>query len=488
MKEKLVDLDSLRGLDAYRQAEATLIERMTEIDREAAGMPFSDEQRAEFEEIAGDGGLLESVRTTIAELEIREKAVASAIEAGGRKVEHESSYPLVNVIKSVENVYDLAAYRQRVNSVDALPQAYRDGAMRAIEQMTFPTAADPDKARGQLAKVVDKHRNEEFGKVSQHVIGTSNPQYVAAWQDKMTGKALTGQRLAVMQTYGGDGSDGGLAIPVEIDPTFINVSDGQANPLRAISRIETTSGKTWSAITTAGVTASYVGERTSSGASDGAPTDLDNPTVTPVRADVAVDLTLEFLQDYGESSLLAQLGGLIAEAKDNLEADQFVNGDGSDAPDGIVARLITDASSIVQTTGNDAFALADIDKLVGALPPRFRSGARFLANHAILQLTPAFGTAGQPGNSIYDPLSNSLRGYPAHEASYMDAATTDANHILLFGNFRYFVIVDKLGLTTRSLPTVDGSGRPTGGTTVYAAWRNSTKPLSVNAFRLLKVA
>jgi hypothetical protein len=49
------------------------------------------------------------------------------------------------------------------------------------------------------------------------------------------------------------------------------------------------------------------------------------------------------------------------------------------------------------------------------------------------------------------------------------------------------VIVDRLGLFTKVLPTYDGSGRPTGGSTLYAAWRNSSKVLAFNAFRLLKV-
>jgi HK97 family phage major capsid protein len=482
----IVDIDGLRGLDAFRQAETRLSERLTELDREAQGMPFNDDQRAEFEEIAGDDGVLARVRNTIEELELRSAMIKTAVEADGRAAESERTFAVPNVRKTIENIWDIAAYRQRARSVDDLPVAYRDGAMRAVEQMQFPTAADPDKAKAQLEKVISRHRNEKYGWVSQHILGTSDPEYVAAWSDHVRGHTLSGQRLAVMQTY--SDADGGVSIPVEIDPTFINISDGQANPLRAISRNVTTTGKTWSAITTEGVTAAYVGERTTTGAADGAPSDLDDPTVKPVRADVSVDLTLEYLQDYGQASLLSEVGALIADAKDALEADKFVNGDGAGEPEGVVWAIVDDTTSVVDTTTNDAFLLADIDKLIGALPPRFRSRARFAANHAILQLVPEFGDAGQTAGSIYDSMSNQLRGYPVHEASFMDDVTTDANHILLFGDFNQFAIVDRLGLTTRSLPTVDGSGRPTGGTTIYAAWRNSTKVLAFNAFRLLNIA
>jgi HK97 family phage major capsid protein len=203
---------------------------------------------------------------------------------------------------------------------------------------------------------------------------------------------------------------------------------------------------------------------------------------------VSIDLTLEYLQDYGSSALLAEVGKLIADSKDTLEADKFITGDGSNEPEGIVAAIIADTSSIVTTTTNDAFLLADIDKLIGQVPPRFRTGSQFVANLAILQKVPEFGTAGQDAGSIYDQMSSRLRGYPVNESSFMDDVTTDAKHILLLGNFGVgFVVVDRLGLTTKTGDTLDSGGRPTGGTTIYAAWRNGTKVLAFNAFRLLEI-
>jgi HK97 family phage major capsid protein len=480
------DLEDLRGLDAHRRADAELRARLTELNLEANGRAFNDAQREEFEAISGKDGLLDQITATISELEIREKVIETVVEGSGRGVEAEGKlFGLPTVIKAPDDIFDLASYRKRIRSVDDFPMAYRDGAMRAIERMEFPTAADPSKAREQLERVITKHRDENFGAISQHVIGTSDPVYVAAWTDYIKGRSLTGQRLAVMQTY--SSSDGGVSIPVEIDPTFINISDGAANPIRRISRKVTTTAKTWSAITTGGVTAAYVGERTTTGASDGAPSDLDDPTVTPVRADVSVDLTLEYLQDYGSGALLAEIGKLIADSKDLLEAEKFILGDGSGEPEGVVAAIITDTSSIVLTTTNDAFLLADIDKLIGQVPPRFRTGSQFVANLAILQKVPAFGTAGQDAGSIYDPISSRLRGYPVNEASFMDDVTTDTKHVLLLGNFDQFVVVDRLGLTTKTGDTLDSGGRPTGGTTIYAAWRNGTKVLAFNAFRLLEI-
>lgn len=476
-----IDIASLRGLDAHRSADAELATRLEELNAEADGTAFNDEQRAEFAQIIEDRDTLAGV---IEELETRATAVAAAL---GEDRKTEKAFTLPTVIRAAEDIHDISSYRKRASSIDELPKLLRDGAMRAVESFSSPLVSKAA-AQEQLAKIIERHKDDkgaEAGKVSERVLATSSPAYVEAWAQQMKGLPVSQRMQAVMLTYTDD--HGGAAIPVQIDPTFINVSDGTVNPIRDIARIETTNAKTWSAITTAGVTAAYAGERTTTGASDGAPTDVDDPTATPVRADVSVDVSLEYLQDYGAQALMGEVGNLIAAAKDDLEADKFLNGNGSGEPDGIVAAIITDTTSIVTTITDDTYALADIDKLIAAVPPRFRSRSTMLANQAILQASRAFATAAQPGLSIYDPLAKTLRGYPAREASEMDAAATNAKHILLMGDFRHFVVVDRLGLTTRVLDARDTNGRPTGNSTIYAAWRNTSKVLAFNAFRLLKV-
>jgi HK97 family phage major capsid protein len=485
----LVDLESLRGLEAHKQAAVSLAARLTELDAEAAGRSFTDEQRQEFEEIsAPETGLLARVQAAVDELEIREQTIAGIVGAGGRGVES-TTFSAPNIRRVPDDPFDLVAYRQRVRSIDDLPQAYRDGAMRVLEGAVFPTAlaagSDPEKQRARVAQLIERHAKERNGWISAHVIGTSSPAYVEAYAQAMSGQPVSPRMMAVLQTY--VDADGGFAIPTIIDPTFINTSDGSVNPIRRISRIETTVGKDWRAITTAGVVAAYVGERTTTGAADGAPTDVDDPTVTPVRADVSVDASLEYLQDYGSTALLAELGTLIQVAKDDLEAVKFFLGDGTGEPEGIVFAIDADAGSLVATITDDVYALEDIDKLIGQLGARFRSRAEFVANLAILQLSRDFGTAGQTAGTIYDPISKTLRGYAASEASAMDDVATNAKEILLFGDFSKFVVVDKLGLYSKVLDSRDTNGRPTGNSTIYAAWRNSTKVLVLNAFRLLKV-
>ncbi len=489
-----IDIASLRGLDAFVAARDEAAARAQEIEAESGGGLLSAEQRKEMEELTSPDelkpGMIVQLDAAIDELRIRQARIESITRAAvvdGRSAEGPSaSYSIPNLIKKPDNIYDLAAYRKSVNSIEELPGAYRDGAMRALEVAKFP---GKDSGRDQIAALVEQHIDDRDegrnGWVARHVIGTSEPLYIEAYADAMKGHPQSGRRLAVLQTY--TDADGGFAVPVVIDPTFVNTSDGSVNPIRRIARNETTTGKNWQAITTAGVVASYVGERSSTGAADGAPTDVNNPTVTPVRADVSVDISLEYLQDYGSASLLGQLGSLIGIAKDDLEANKFFQGTGSGQPEGVVWFIDDDGSSLVPTITAHVFALEDVDKIVAALPPRFRSRAQFTANLFILQVVRNFGTAGQPGFSIYDPIAKTLRGYPASEASAMDDTLADNAEVLLFGDFQQFVVVDRLGLTTRLLDARDTNGRPTGNSQIYAAWRNSTKVLFPNAFRLLQI-
>ncbi len=487
----VIDIATLRGLDAYRSAKETLTIRLSELDTEANGQPFNEEQRVEFEDISGAEGLLAQVNGTIEELEIREHAVRKALGSpAGGVLETPGGGALggFNVKRVPDDIFNLADYRKRVSSVDDLPAAYRDGAMRAIEMATFPTVTDKAGAQTKIEKLLTGSRFIEPGAVARRILGTGSPQYAEAWGAYMAGgiHAVPQRLQAALQTY--TDADGGFAIPFTIDPTFVNTSDGSVNPLRqpGWARVETITTKEWQAITTEGVTAAYITEPTAT--SDSAPADVANPTITPVRATSFVAFTAEYQEDYGAAAIAAEIGGLIQVAKDDLEATKFFMGSGTNEPDGVVARLITDTTSLVTTITDNTFALGDIDKLIGALPPRFRARAKMCANMAILQLVPAFGTAGQPADSIYNAISKTLRGYPIAEASAMDDVATDAKEILLMGDFSKFVIVDRLGLSAEYIPQVFNSdGKPLGQRGIYARWRNDTGLLTVNAFRLLKV-
>jgi HK97 family phage major capsid protein len=90
----------------------------------------------------------------------------------------------------------------------------------------------------------------------------------------------------------------------------------------------------------------------------------------------------------------------------------------------------------------------------------------------------------RPGN-----LGASLIGYPASEASTLSTApTTTGQKPLVLGDFRYFIIVDRVGMDIELIPHLFGaSGRPLGQRGIYAIWRNNSAVLSSNAFRVLLI-
>src|SRR5690606_5534720 len=119
----------------------------------------------------------------------------------------------------------------------------------------------------------------------------------------------------------------------------------------------------------------------------------------------------------------------------------------------------------------------------------------WLANRSIYNKVRQLDTAG--GANLWVRLDAAtppeLIGYPAHEASAMDGtinpAVTETNLVLLFGDFSKFLIVDRVGMDVELIPHLFGAANrfPTGQRGIYAVWRNSSKILADNAFRLLKV-
>jgi HK97 family phage major capsid protein len=484
----VIDIDTLRGLDAYRSAKETLTARLAELDEQAAGQPFNDEQRAEFEEISGDQGLLARVNATIDELEIRDATVRKVLDAGGRGAESPSAGAIsgFSVKKVPDDIFDLAAYRQRARSLDDLPAAYQEGAKRVIEQAMFPTT-ERAKAQEHISRLVAKL--DKDGKVSRRIIHTGSPLYQAAHaQYSANGwTGLSPAMQAALQTY--TDADGGVAIPFTIDPTFILTSDGAINPWRQFARVETITTKSWRPVTTGGMTAAYAATEVTATA-DGAPTDFDDPEIVPVRATAFAAYTAEYAEDYGVAAIQSEIGRMVQDAKDVLEATKFAAGTGSAEPLGIIHAIVDDTNAVKTTAAADTFALDDIDALIAFVPPRFRSRGKFVGNLLVYQVARGFGDAGQPAGSIYDQTNHNLRGYPGLESSVMDSdVKTTGKNILLFGDGQQFIIVDRLGLSTEYIPQVfDGDGKPLGQRGIYCRWRNSSKVAVFNAFGLLQVA
>jgi HK97 family phage major capsid protein len=199
---------------------------------------------------------------------------------------------------------------------------------------------------------------------------------------------------------------------------------------------------------------------------------------------VFIPFSIEIGQDWG--GIQAQMAQLVQDAKDDAEATKFSAGSGTNEPQGLL-------------TG----AIADLYSLEGALGPRFRPRAQWIANRSVYNLIRQFDTGGGGGlwlqqaplgvglgNNVPRPgnIGADLLGYPANEVSAYTGAVASNNTILTLGDFRYFLIVDRIGMDVELVPHLFGTNRrPVGQRGLLFFWRNTSVVLSANAFRTLKV-
>jgi HK97 family phage major capsid protein len=487
-----------RTVEEFAARQEEIRGRLDEIHREYAGQRFPDDIRDEWNALneEHDGN-----EVTAAEVRSRTERIE---RLAGKQDSIEGPQFNVGRKPSGEAIYDVVAMRNSARSQDQFVRMLRDNAMRAVEAADYPHPdIDRGAAQGHIERLmqrfghIDKHAplgwgGSNVGEFSERILRTGSAIYERAFGKYVMGGALTAdeQRALSLTT-----TAGGFAVPFTLDPTIIPTSNLSVNPYRAIARQETIATTTWQGITSAGVTASYSAEGTE--ATDGAPS-IAQPTATPVRATVTIPYSIEIGQDWGAFQM--EMASLIQDAKDDLEAVKFTSGSGTNEPQGI----LTGATLVVTGAGTGTFALADVFTLEQTLPPRFRPRARVLANRAIYNLVRQFDTGGGGGlwlqvaplgrgldNNVPTPgnIGSELLGYPAYEASSMASSVATNALLTTLGDFRYFLIVDRVGMDVEVIPHLFGATNrlPVGQRALYAFWRNTSVVLSTNAFRTLKV-
>lgn len=486
----------LRTVEEHEEHVRRITERLESLNDTFAGQIMPDEAAREWD-LLNEELVIE--RETIKELKVRHQRLEQIRDMDTSREDGATFHVKPN--RNPENIYDLIAIRQSSRNPEDEARLLRDSAARAIDEAVFPheraVKADVQQHISQLmerfAGMDEEEENLGFGggnvqRFCRHILSTGSPLYRRAFRKAIRGRNLnTDEQRALSLT----GASGGFAVPYQLDPTIIPTSNSSVNPYRAVSRVESITVDEWRGVSSAGVVASYAAEAAQ--ATDDTPT-LAQPIVSTERCQVFIPYSFEVGQDWG--SLEAEMATLIQDAKDDAEASKFTNGSGTNEPFG----LVTGATTITTAGGTAAFAIADLYLTEGALGPRFRPRAQWVGNRATYNRARQFDTSGgsgvwldglQPGlvNQVPTPgsLGPRLLGYPANEVSSMDAVLTTGSKILVFGDFRYFIIVDRIGMAISQIPHLFGANqRPTGQSGLYAFWRNSSKVLDANAFRTLK--
>lgn len=400
---------------------------------------------------------------------------------------------------SEREVHDLDALDDPITHVfhpEAQRVALRDRARRALDFATFPSERADRAACQEHVEDMLTGSDSADSEIARRVLVTGSPLYRSGMNKYLAGTARLASEERAMSL--GTTTAGGFAVVYELDPTFIRTSNLSVNPFRGICRQVTIAGTNeWRGVSSGGVVAAYGAEASES--SDNSPT-LAQPAVIVQKASAFIPFSIEAGQDI--TGLQGELATGIQDAKDDLEAQQFTTGVGTTVyPQGILVGATTTTSTA--TTG--AFVISDLYTLEQSLPPRFRPRGALVGNRYIYDKVRQFDSAGGAGMWLgyvgAGPLSQGygnnvptdgslhqrLIGIPAYEDSAMAATLTTGSSLMIYGDFNYMVLVDRVGLNLEVAPMLFGPSNrfPSGQRGLLGWWRNSSKVLSSNAFRVL---
>jgi HK97 family phage major capsid protein len=464
--------------------------RMAAIRSDLDALLGIDEQTEEhslrFEALTNEWDELDTELTPLSE---REAKIAEIRERGAQEANRETAAARRGPDVIVRNNLDPYADMDSVRTNMVQPGDLRSRALKAVEnyaersdhwQLTHDGAE-------QATRMVEK-MGPKFGtSVARHILTTSTPEYLAAFQQYMEEPTGFSQRAAMSLTA----ANGGYLVPFTLDPTIILTNNSSANPYRRYATIKTTATNDWNGVTSAGVTAEWTAENVE--AADASPT-VGQLKITPQKADAYLFGSYEVI---GDSDIGQQLPELLADAKDRLEESAFAVGTGTGQPWGVMARGTTLAAA--SGTAASGPTAASAYSLIGALPARWRgprARVAWLANLTAintLRNTPAFTgattsivTESSAGDAVDPNMPAFMLGKPLLESTSVVGTYANSNKVLAIGDMSQYYIVDRIGMSVVYDPLVLGSNRrPTGSGAWYAFWRVGADLSTAGAFRVL---
>jgi HK97 family phage major capsid protein len=478
----------MNRIEEIRAHLAQVKERQKELDAQYAGEVFPREAQEEFEALRAEQ---DEAEKAIAHLEERQ-SVIEALADNPENVEDEKRYVLAPRGKRVssrvpDDPTKIEEYRNHAGSMDELDQAYRDGARKILESRYRPSDSrvSREEAQNDVDGLIGLDRE-----VAIRMIATSSDKYKAEFRDYLQ-HGVVGPEMVRASSL--TTTAGGFAVPVELDTTLLITNAGRVNPVRRLADVRQTAGNVVEFINTAGITAGYGAEVTE--ASDNAPV-LAQPTANVEKAFAFVPFSIEIGSDW--ANFQSDMARAFTDAKDDLEATKFLKGlgHGSNEPQGLIA--VGGATAIVSTGTTAVVGAQDLYNLRQALSERYQPNAAIVGNRATFDKIRQLDTAG--GANLWVQLSYdnppTLLGYPAYMWSkYDNSPTTSGSTVLTIGDFSYFKIIDRAGMSVELIPHMfaTANNRPSGQRGLYMWWRNTSQvvspvtPSSYSAFQSLKV-
>jgi len=293
------------------------------------------------------------------------------------------------------------------------------------------------------------------------------------------------QELRVLTT-----STSGAGIPTDMERRIVEKLY-EANVMRQLCPITQIDSKRTLTVEGALPTAAKVADNGAVSVSD--PTFATAISITPIKYVCATTMTTEFIEDaIGQGGIGAGLewvASRIGLSLANVIEEAYTVGDGTGDPQGICfSSLITqqvDLGAGVALTTVDGDDVIDAVHLVS---PAYRSSPRFswLMSDTFLKhvrklkvnTTDYIWKPSETGG-LSQGVPGSLYGVPYRIGAYVPTATADEAVYAVVGDFNYFEIFDRTGMTSMIDPY---SGAANMRTTLYTYMRTDSRCTNVSAF------
>ena len=391
----------------------------------------------------------------------------------------------LNELQSITHEYrkSLRAYEQRtgmapqsVDSVGAGEEkekfARMDADLTAIE-MRAQDAAERKALTERLAKLEAQpmFKTRAAGK-GGHSFTRESDEYAMAW---LRGVA-TGDMSSVRAATDIALSTSGAAVPTDMERRIIEKLQ-QVGVVRSLAKVNQIDSKRTIAIEGALPATSLIGE--ASAVTQDEVTFGTAISVTPYKYATRLTISQEFIEDAignnGIGNGLAYCADKCAMSIALKQEEAFTIGSGSSAPQGCMGSGMNSAlAGLSQVEDLSAAAISTVtsDNIINAyhlVPPEYRIGANFswLFHDTFLKIvrklkstlagtstagytsTDYIWTPGTSGaNSMVGNFPGTLYGTPYRIAKYAPTATSNGNVFALIGNFDYFEIFDRTGITS----------------------------------------
>jgi HK97 family phage major capsid protein len=481
-----------------REELVRLKEERDNLAAEWSDRRFDDITRSRFNDLEGE---IREAEEFIKEKEKVQRLVERNVEIGTGLEEGATFQTRRPGVSRGDDIWDLSTVERSWDNPEIEAKQLHDRAQRAIERSKFPHPnAKHEDTQGHLERMLgDGEDGDRDGKkVAEYLLATGSPEYKQAFTRAISGQPLTERQNGILyRAMSLTAASGGYAVPFVLDPTLIPTSNGAVNPYRAISNVSQINVDEWRGVTSGGVTAAFQAEAAE--VADASPT-LAQPTVSTEMGRAFIPFSIEIGMDW--SGFASDMARDIQDGKDVLEATKFAVGSGTNEPFGV----ITGSSASVYTASNtNSLVIADIYGVHDAMPARWRGRSVWVMNNATLSRIRQLDTAGGSamltstlqarsaaniGNFTDARANVDIFGKPVYEASGQSGTFTTGQLIAVLGDFSYFKIIDRIGLTVETIPHLFATANnlPSGQRGLFAYWRTGSKILSASAFRVLKLA